>query len=233
MRFRHLGSNKPEIDMSVHTHGVPSDGELVAQARAGRREAFEELIGRHYRTCVNVATLMLHDRDGAQDEVQNACWKAFIHLDQYQGEAAFSTWLLSIVENQCRMIIRIRKRVSLLHLDTERSKEINRRIELSALGDGPEDEVISGEFRDLLQREIRRIPPIFQSVLLLRDVHELPMTEVAEHLKITVQAAKSRLFRARRELKARVIRQCGNGWLNRSVPKSQRLSLASRGKWMS
>jgi len=219
--------------MSVHTHGVPSDSELVAQARAGGREAFEELIGRHYRTCVNIATLMLHDRGEAQDQVQNACWKAFVHLDQYQGEAAFSTWLLRIVGNQCRMLLRIRKRQSLLHLDTQRSNEINRPIRLSALEDGPEDEVISGEFREVLQREIRRIPPILQSVLLLRDVHELSMTEVAEHLKITVQAAKSRLFRARRELKARVIRQCGDGWRNRPVPKPQGLSLASRGKWMS
>jgi len=211
--------------MSIHTHAIPSDAELVAQARGGGREAFEELIGRHYRTCVNIATLMLRDRSEAQDEVQNACWKAFVHLNQYQGEAAFSTWLIRIVENQCRMLLRLRKRESLLHLDTERSNHINRSIKLSSLRVGPEDEVISGEFREVLQREIRRIPPIFQSVLLLRDVHELSMTEVAEHLKITVQAAKSRLFRARRELKARVIRQCGRGWRSRSVPKLQELSL--------
>jgi RNA polymerase sigma factor, sigma-70 family len=212
--------------MNVH-----SDAELVAQAREGCQEAFGELIKRHYQTCVNIATFMLHDRAEALDEVQKACWKAFVHFDQYQGEKEFITWMLRIVENQCRMLLRVKKRAQLLRIDAD--SDASRLIELPTRGTGPEEEVIGSELRAVLQREIHRIPRLLRNVLLLRDIEELPMTNVAERLNITVPAAKSRLLRARLELKARVLRQSGDGWHNRPVPTLQRPSLKSRGKWMS
>jgi len=196
--------------MNVHR-----DAELVARARAGCQEAFGELITRNYQTWINIATFMLRDHAEALDEVQKACWKGFVHLDQYQGEAEFSTWMLRIVENQCRMLLRIRKRAQLLHIDAESDNDANRAIELLAPGPGPEQEVISGELRDVLQREIHRMPGLLRNVLLLRDVQELPITNVAERLNITVPAAKSRLLRARLELKARILRQSSNGGRNR------------------
>ena len=55
----------------------------------------------------------------AQDQVQMAAWKAFAHLDQYQGAAEFSTWLLRIVENECLMLLRLKKRSQLLYLDAD------------------------------------------------------------------------------------------------------------------
>ena len=212
--------------MNVH-----SDAELVAQAREGCQEAFGELIKRHYQTCVNIATFMLHDRAEALDEVQKACWKAFVHFDQYQGEKEFITWMLRIVENQCRMLLRVKKRAQLLRIDAD--SDASRLIELPTRGTGPEEEVIGSELRAVLQREFHRIPRLLRNVLLLRDIEELPMTNVAERLNITVPAAKSRLLRARLELKARVLRQSGDGWHNRPVPTLQRPSLKSRGKWMS
>jgi RNA polymerase sigma-70 factor (ECF subfamily) len=192
--------------MNVHR-----DAELVARAREGCQEAFGELITRNYQTWINIATFMLRDHAEALDEVQKACWKGFVHLDQYQGEAEFSTWMLRIVENQCRMLLRIRKRAQLLHIDAESDNDANRANELLAPGPGPEQEVISGELRDVLQREIHRMPGLLRNVLLLRDVQELPITNVAERLNITVPAAKSRLLRARLELKARVLRQSNDG----------------------
>ena len=212
--------------MNVH-----SDAELVAQAREGCQEAFGELIKRHYQTCVNIATFMLHDRAEALDEVQKACWKAFVHFDQYQGEKEFITWMLRIVENQCRMLLRVKKRAQLLRIDAD--SDASRLIELPTRGTGPEEDVIGSELRAVLQREIHRIPRLLRNVLLLRDIEELPMTNVAERLNITVPAAKSRLLRARLELKARVLRQSGDGWHNRPVPTLQGPSLKSRGKWMS
>ena len=214
--------------MSVH-----ADAQLVARAREGCQEAFGELIGRHYQTCVNIASFMLRDRAEALDEVQKACWKAFVHLDQYQGEAEFLTWLLRIVENQCRMLLRVRKRAQFLHIDAESDKEASRVTELPAPGAGPEEEVISGELRDMLHREIHRIPRFLRNVLVLRDVQELPITSVAERLNITVPAAKSRLLRARLELKARVIRRSGKTWHGRPVSNLTRLSQKSRAHWMS
>jgi RNA polymerase sigma-70 factor (ECF subfamily) len=151
----------------------------------------------------------LRDRVDAQDEVQKACCKAFEHLDQYQGGAEFMTWLLRIVSNQCLMLIRVRRRARFLYLDTDMGPERTGPLELRSIADDPERALLGNELSDVLHAEIRRIPPLLRSVLVLRDVHELPMPDVAARLKITIPAAKSRLFRARIELRERVIRRWG------------------------
>lgn len=185
-----------------------SDAELVEQARQGSQEAFGTLIDRHYRTCVNIATFILHERGDAQDEVQKACCKAFEHLDQYHGDAEFLTWLLRIVTNQCLMLIRIRRRARFLYIDAESDRDKSSPTELPTVAADPEHELMDHEMVDVLRKEIRRIPPLLRNVLVLRDVQELPMPEVAARLRITVPAAKSRLLRARIELRERVRRHC-------------------------
>jgi len=189
--------------------GTLTDLELLASARDGSREAFGQLVQRHYRTCVNIAAFMLRDRAEAEDEVQQACWKAFEHLDQYLGEAEFSTWLLRIVVNECLMLMRVRKRVRFLYLDGDQRPEQSRPMELPSATPDPEQDFVKQEMIDVLKREIRRIPPLLRNVILLRDVEELPMPDVAERLGITVPAAKSRLLRARTELRERVMQRCG------------------------
>src|ERR1700733_3846571 len=98
---------------------LDSDSALVALAKQGDRAAFEQLIKRHYQACVNIASFMLCDRGEAQDEVQEACWKAFEHLDQFHGEAEFVTWMLRIVVNQCLMLLRVRRRTRFCYLDDD------------------------------------------------------------------------------------------------------------------
>jgi RNA polymerase sigma-70 factor, ECF subfamily len=186
-----------------------SDAELVGQVRAGDAKAFSALVERHHRTCVNAATAILRDRSDAEDEVQKACCKAFEHLEQYRGEGLFLTWLLRIVTNQCFMLMRARRNVRFLYLDEVSDRETSSPRELQANVADPEQELVHGELCDVLQREIGRIPPLLKNVLLLRDVQELPMLDVAARLKITVPAAKSRLLRARTELRDRMLRHCG------------------------
>ena len=197
---------------------VQSDLALVNDAQAGNGEAFGELLARHYRNCVNIASLILRDRAEAQDEVQMACWKAFKHLDQYHGDAPFLTWLIRIVVNQCLMLVRVRKRTRFVYLDAGRVDGA-RPVQLPTLAADPEEDVMEKELRELLDREIRHLPPLLRTVLVLRDVDELPMRNVAKQLRITVGAAKSRLLRARVELKDRVIRRYGR---NRHVQASQK-----------
>jgi RNA polymerase sigma-70 factor, ECF subfamily len=186
------------------------DAELVSQARNGDDQAFSALVERHYRTCVNFAASILRNRSDAEDEVQKACCKAFEHLDQYRGGGQFLTWLLRIVTNQCFMLIRARRHVQYLYLDAESDRDTSSPKELRAILADPEQEFVREELCGVLQQEIRRIPPLLKNVLLLRDVQELPMIDVAARLKITVPAAKSRLLRARTELRDRMLRQSGN-----------------------
>jgi RNA polymerase sigma-70 factor (ECF subfamily) len=81
-------------------------------------------------------------------------------------------------------------------------------MELPACGPDPEGELAYGEMKDVLRTEIRHIPPLLRNVILLRDIQELPMTEVAKALKISVPAVKSRLLRARIELRQRLKKRC-------------------------
>lgn len=210
---------------------VQSDAELVELAREGNQQAFATLISRHYRTCVNIATFMLRDRGEAQDEVQNACCKVYQHLEQYHGEAEFVTWMLRIVVNQCLMLIRVRRRTRFLYIDADTEPDRNTRIDLPAATPDPEEEVSDGELRDVVQREIRRIPPLLRNVLMLHDVGELPMADVAARLRITIPAAKSRLLRARLELRTRIMRHCGDGSHGGPLSKTTKLPAKSGRRW--
>ncbi len=186
-----------------------NDLDLVNLAREGSQQAFGELVKRHHQKCVNLATCILKNREEAEDEVQNACWKAFEHLDQFQGEADFSTWLSRIVVNQCLMFLRTNRRARFLHLDAGTPGYHSGSIDLPSGRLDPEGELGRRQVEEVLAREIRRIPALLRNVVRLRDVDELPIEEVADRLGITVSAAKSRLLRARLELRQRVLRHCG------------------------
>lgn len=185
-----------------------TDSELVEAARRGDQEAFGELVRRHHRKCVELACFYLRNRGDAEDQAQNAFLKAYQHLDQYEGEAEFGTWLARIVANQCLMLMRVQRRARFLYLDEMPTDSKAVPVQLPATGPDPEGELAVVQLLDVLRIEIRRIPPLLRNVMLLRDVKGLPMMEVADQLGITVSAAKSRLVRARTELKCRMIRHC-------------------------
>jgi len=180
---------------------------LVAAARNGDARAFEQLIERHRSACLKRATLMIRNRSAAEDEVQNAFWKAFQRLDQYRGEGSFGAWLSRIVENQCLMRIREERNLRFVYLDE--STETNGRLELVGQVADPEDEFGADEVVSLMRKEISRLPPLLRKVMLLRDLDQFSMPEVALRLGLSVPAAKSRLMRARTELRCRFTKHCG------------------------
>ncbi len=184
------------------------DAQLVGLAKQGDRDAFGELILRHRRRCANLATAILRHRGEAEEETQNACWKAFKHIDQFHGQAEFSTWLLRIVENQCLMLLRHRRLAQFVHLDDIEPERGSAPVQLPAPDADPEGALGKREVLRVLQSEIRSIPPLLRTVLVMRDVEELPVTDLASRLGITVAAVKSRLLRARAELRRRMLRHC-------------------------
>jgi RNA polymerase sigma-70 factor (ECF subfamily) len=86
--------------------GALSDEELVRLAKAGRPEALDELVSRHYASAFRVALGILRDEDGAADVAQDAFLKAFRGLKTFRGEASFRTWLLTIAANEARGVLR-------------------------------------------------------------------------------------------------------------------------------
>jgi RNA polymerase sigma-70 factor (ECF subfamily) len=185
-----------------------NDADLVELARHGCDEAFGELIRRHWSKCLKVAASYLRNATDAEDQVQNACVKAYEHLDQYQGEAEFATWLARIVANQCLMSLRSGRRIRFLYLDDAAAEQRFVPIQLTDHAPDPEIELEDSEMRHVVRDEIRRMPPLLRKVMLLRDIDGLPMSDVAGKLGITISAAKSRLVRARMELRSRMVRHC-------------------------
>jgi RNA polymerase sigma-70 factor (ECF subfamily) len=188
--------------------GQPDD-QLVRLSQQGDDQAFSELTRRHQSSCKKLALSILRDRQDAEDEVQNAMWKAFEHIDQFQQDSKFSTWLTRIVVNQCLMRLRQGRRAKFLYIDETHVGEDLATLELPDGRKTPEQTLGQAELAVVLNREIRRIPPLLRNVFLLRDIQELPMPDVAERLGISVAAAKSRLLRARLELRSRMEKHFG------------------------
>ncbi len=197
-------TNPVSADMASRT-----DNDLVTMAQQGREDAFAELIRRNYSSSFKLALSILHERQEAEDEVQNAYWKASRHINQFQQDSKFSTWMTRIVVNQCLMRLRQTRRAKFLFLDDTMIGDERGTLELVDASLTPEAELGTKELSTLLQREISRIPPLLRNVFVLRDVNELPMPVVAEKLGISVAAAKSRLLRARLELRQRLEKHCG------------------------
>lgn len=182
-----------------------SDDQLVRLAQDGGSNEFAELIARHRPACMKMALSILRNSADAEDEVQNALWKAFQHIRQFQHDARFSTWLTRIVVNQCLMRLRQARRSRLLSIDdTESAGQSIAAHDLTAPSPTPEQALGRDQVRETVTQEIRRIPPLLRNVVLLRDVNRLPMQDVAARLGISVAAAKSRLLRARSELRRRM-----------------------------
>jgi RNA polymerase sigma-70 factor, ECF subfamily len=191
------------FDNQTQDNRTLDNEELLTRSRQGDQNAFTELIQRHHATCINIATCILRDRDQAQDEVQKAYWKAYVHLDQCHGGDGVVAWLLSIVKTECLMLLRVKRRMPFLYLDDNRRD--GQRRELRSNNTDPEHEVLARELIAVARREVEMMPRLLQNVLVLRDLQELSMTDVAQRLRISVPAAKSRLLRARQELRKRVM----------------------------
>lgn len=186
-----------------------TDDVLVEWCRQGDQRAFGELMRRYQSPAFKVALSIMRDHQDAEDEVQNAFWKAYEHINQFNREAKFSTWLTRIVVNQCLMHLRKSRRTKFTYIDEAISPDEPLTWELRDTRQSPERTFGQAEVANVLHAEIRRTPPLLRNVFLLRDVEHRAIEEVAEILGISVAAAKSRLLRARAELRNRMRKHYG------------------------
>ena len=201
--------SQAQRQMQNRNYSDASDDFLVEQCKAGNQSAFDELMRRYHAAALKVALSIVRERQDAEDEVQNAFWKAYEHIGQFNKDAKFSTWLTRIVVNQCLMKLRRTRRTRYTYIDDVVVGEEIVSLDLKDSRQTPEQALGRTEVAGVLYEEIRRTPPLLRNVFLLRDVEQRPMPEVAEVLGISVAAAKSRLLRARAELRNRMRRHYG------------------------
>lgn len=201
--------SKRETGMQSSNGSVAFDeGALVERARAGDDSAFAELVGQYDRKVYRLARNITQNDEDAEDVLQDAFLKAYTHLDNFHGDSKFYTWIVRIAVNEALMKLRKRRGDKLVSLDEEielGEEAVTREI---AVWDGnPEQTYSQEELRVVLDEAIQSLKPTFRSVFQLRDVEELSTEETAEALGLSIPAVKSRLLRARLQLRERLTRQ--------------------------
>ena len=180
---------------------------LVQAAKRGDDSAFEELVRRYDRNVFRIAQHITQNREDAEDVVQDAFLKAFQNLEQFQGQSKFYTWLVRIAVNEALMKLRRRRPERTVSLDEEvKTEDDSLPREVADWSPNPEQQYSQAELRDILTRTIQGLPPGFRTVFVLRDVEGLSTEETAEALDLSIPAVKSRLLRARLQLRERLSR---------------------------
>jgi RNA polymerase sigma-70 factor, ECF subfamily len=169
--------------------------ELIAAAQQGDREAFDELVRQTFADTFTLACRLTGNEEDARDVVQDAYLRAWRAIGKFRGEAQLSTWMYRITANAAATHMRKRHRHRTEPLDDVNEPADSR----------PESQPAAAvESTDTLGRiavAIEELPPKLRTVVVLKDVYDLPHEAIAEELGITVAAAKVRLHRARRRLR--------------------------------
>src|ERR1051326_3816138 len=181
---------------------------LVQAAKKGDLEAFSELVKRYDRNVFRIAQHITHNEEDAQDVVQDAFLKAYQKLDQFQGNSKFYTWLVRIAVNEALMKVRKRKASKTVSIDEDvETDEGFVPREVTDWSPNPEQLYKQAELSDILEKTIQGLPSGFRTVFVLRDVEGLSTEETADALGLSVPAVKSRLLRARLQLREKLTRQ--------------------------
>lgn len=182
-----------------------SDEEIVERVLAGNTAMFEILMRRYNQRIYRIARSVLKDDDEAEDVMQDAYFRAYEHLRQFEGRAMFSTWLTRIALHEA--LARKKRRSRYDELDAIEESKGDSTMILKSARSGPEDDVAQMELRNLLESAIEGLPEAFRTIVVLREVEEMNVAETAATLGLSESLVKTRLHRAhamlRRELHAR------------------------------
>ncbi|MGH9610343.1 MAG: RNA polymerase sigma factor [Bryobacteraceae bacterium] len=181
---------------------------LVARAKAGDTEAFSELVRHYDRRVFRMAKQITQNDDDAEDVLQETFFKAYTHLDSFQGNSKFYTWLVRIAVNEALMRLRKRRTDRTVPLDEPidtGEDEVVR--EIAVWDENPEESYSRDELAGILDQAVESLKPAYRTVFILRDIEEMSIEETAQILKLSISAVKSRLLRARLQLREKLTRQ--------------------------
>ena len=174
---------------------------LLSAAQDGDRAALEALLSRHRETVFRYGLRYCGSTEDTEDAVQETLWAAARYITSFRRAAAVTTWLFTIVRNKCHRLVS-----SSWHRHTEPDlADVLPHIPDSR--QSVEEQVAMEQIRRILAAALSRLEANHREVLLLRDVEGLTAPEAADRLGISVQALKSRLHRAREQLRAQVTSQ--------------------------
>jgi RNA polymerase sigma-70 factor (ECF subfamily) len=177
-----------------------TDEDLLQAARAGDRNALEALLQRYQSRVYRFGVKMCRDPEDAKDVLQDTLFTMARTVRDFRGASSLSTWLYTVARSFC---IKKRRRgkstaAEPLSIDAVEEKDA---AKVAHPGPGPEEDVQNRQLEEVLTEAITALAPMYREVLVLRDVEGLTAPQVAEVLGISVDAVKSRLHRARLEIR--------------------------------
>lgn len=195
---------------------VIDEKKCIRKAAKGDAHAFEELVIRYQGQVYNLCLRMTGNPEDAADMTQEAFLKVWKHLDGFQFDAAFATWLYRLVSNCCLDFLRSQKRRPTVSLTVENEEDGEQIMDVADAQPTPEEAAISNEEKEQLHLAMSQLDDEQRQILTLRVVNDLSYADIAEILEIKEGTVKSRLSRARENLRKK-LSEIGN---KRSFPSS-------------
>ena len=199
LSFLPQGTFRPRYGLNVREGDAADAPEFLDRLRAGDARAFEELVASHQHRVFGVALRMLGGAAEAEEVAQEAFLRAHRSLGEFRGDAKLSTWLYTIVSRLCLNRLASGDRRAVRH-----GEEVLLRV--ADQGAGPEVHAERGELEGALHRAIAELPEERRVVIVLRDLEGLSYEEIALALGLELGTVRSRLHRARMDLKDKLER---------------------------
>jgi len=188
------------------------DSRLVQEFLDGDTRAFEALVRRHQNRVYGFSLRLLGSPSLAEEAAQDVLVKVYKNLHRFRGESKFTTWLYRVTLNHCRNVQAYRarrheKRHDSLDAGREDDEGGVQKRELPDGGPDAEDTLLTTERLRLVQEELARLDPLWREILVLRDVEGMSYDEIGTALELSPGTVKSRIHRARAQLKGRLDRR--------------------------
>lgn len=198
--------------MEVKDYRLVPDEELIAVCQGGDLRAFDVLVRRHQDRVYGLCLRVLGSPQWGEEAAQEVFVKVFRSLQRFRGESRFTTWLYQVALNHCRNVLAFRgrrqeKRHDSLDADIEEDDGSSRKRQLADDRPDAEDDLLRHQRLELVQEELGRLDPLWREILVLRDVEGLSYEEIGGALELSPGTVKSRIFRARAQLRERIERR--------------------------
>ena len=182
------------------------DNIVVQQVKEGKAESFEILVERYQKQVYNIAYRFTGNRDDAYDLSQEAFLKAYRGIKNFRQDSSFKTWIYHIASNVCRDFLRKENKVYKVSIDEPvQSEHGDMEKQLADSSMGPDEAYESKELSEFIQDIINDLQQEYKEVIILREMQQLSYEEIAKVLDCSIGTVKSRLNRARKILKDKII----------------------------
>ena len=188
---------------------ITEERKIIKKAAAGNADAFEQLLLKYQTPIYNLCLRMTGNPEDAADMTQEAFLKAWRSLSSFQFESSFSTWLYRLTTNTCLDYLRSQKRRPQCSLTVEDDDGEEQVLDVTDEAPTPEEALLSAEERSQLVHALSQLEASQRQIITLRVVNDLSYAEIAEILDVKEGTVKSRLARARDNLRKKLL-QIGN-----------------------